>query len=1046
MDIGAWLRGLGLGQYEPLFAEHAIDAEALPELAEAHLEQLGIPLGHRLRLLKAAHALRQSATADDAPVRPAEASSVPRHAERRQLTVLFCDLVGSTSLSGRLDPEDMHEVIRGYQNAVAGVVERFEGHIAKFMGDGVLAYFGWPTPHEDAAERAACAGLALVEAVAALSAPTGDPLACRVGIATGLVVVGDLIGEGPAREEAVVGETPNLAARLQQEAGPGQVVVAESTRRLLGARFACEDLGRRGLKGIDRPVRTALILREHAAASRFDAHVGAQIAPLVGRDEELALLVREWQAARSGQGRAVLLVGEPGIGKSRLVRALGDAIAVELPRILLHQCSPFHTRTPLWPVLQQIALTAGFMGRDEAKDRCDRLAALLRESFDCFERPLALLAPLLGITLEPDPLAGLDPRERRVQTLEALVERFLGLARKAPMLVVVEDVHWIDPTSLEMVRRALTTIGQARVLLVLTTRAEGEPALAASLLRRLPLGRLPRAAADRLVADLVAAHALGEKLRHEILARTDGVPLFLEELTKALLEASPGELAASAVPATLQDSLLARLGRSPAMQAIAQIAACIGREFDHALLTAVADLPSDQLEAGLDELVRRELVARQGIPPEASYSFKHALIRDAAYQSLLRTRRRKLHARIAEALQPQVMGTQPELIAYHLAEAGMPDRAAAARLAAGRLGKARHAIREAMDQTEAALLLARDAERLMPGIVRPLMRECHVLQGNLASVADDLEAANAAYEAALALADTDAERVMIGNMRHRLAFATLPDGARLAYYEHGSGGPAVVFVGPIAYGLATFQPILERLCQDFRIITVDCRGVGRSDPLFRPYSIRRHAQDLGAVLEQARAGPVVGVGISRGSIQLLWLAHERPELIDKLVLVGMPLASAAAGARAHFNPAYIERRREAYERGDLEALIELQMAFVYTEPNAEAARQLAIERCRRLPRETAMSFFDPDPDMDVASLLDSIDVPTLVAHGREDRLISFAAAELLTARLKDARLYAFEGKGHLPTFTATEEFCAALRSFAGPGAAEAGSSRHGPLA
>jgi class 3 adenylate cyclase len=896
MDIEGWLRGLGLERYADAFRTNDIGLDVVADLSDADLRDLGVSLGDRKRLLKAARPLR---TEDAGRVPLGAAAATP---ERRQLTVVFVDLVGSTALGAGLDPEEMRDVLRAYHDAVAGEVRRYEGSVGKLLGDGVLAYFGWPTAHEDEAERAVRAALAAVGATGRLRTPKGEPLAARAGIATGLAVVGELIGEGAAREEMVVGTVANLAARLQALAAPGQVVLADGTRRLLGGVFELEDLGRHAVKGIAEPVAAFAVQSERPAISRFEVRAEAGLRPMLGRDEELALLLRQWRLAQAGEGQAVIVVGEPGIGKSRLVRALKDSIAAEPHVALPYQCSPFHAASPLWPVTQQLAAAAGFAPGQDRAARSGRVAAVLGEAVDAPDEPLALLAPLLGLAPDRDPSAGLDARERRAQTLAALVGQLLGLAaRKAPVLAVFEDVHWIDPTSLELVRLVLDAIAPARVLIVLTSRSEGEPALGgASHLARLCLGRLGRAASEHLVGGIAAAHALDDGLRREILARTDGVPLFVEELTKAVLEDGPGDPGSILVPPTLEDSLLARLGRSPAMRTVAQVAACIGRDFDRAILAAAADLPRDVLDAGLDELVRRELVSCRGAQPGFEYSFKHALVRDAAYQSLLRQRRREVHARIAEALEaerPEVAAAQPELVAHHYAEAGLPGRAATARLAAGRLAKARHATREASAHVKAALGLARDAEAAAPGSMRALMRECAVLLGDLASYADDLGAANAAYEEALALAlaDTEAERAAIGNMRHRLAFATTADGARMAYYEHGGGAPAVVLVSPNVYGLAVFQPILERLRQEFRVVTVDRRGAGRSDPLVRPYGLRHQAGDLRAVLEHAAAGPFVGVGISRGSNLLLRLAHDRPGLFAGLVLVGMPLASAGDG-------------------------------------------------------------------------------------------------------------------------------------------------------
>ena len=681
MDIGDWLRGLGLERYAGAFRDGDIGVDVLPDLSDADLKELGVSLGDRRRLLKAARSLH-----GHEPV-----AMVVTAPERRQLTVMFVDLVGSTALGARLDPEEMRDVLLAYQNAVAGEVARFEGQVAKLMGDGVLCYFGWPRAHEDEAERAVRAGLAAVAATGRLRTPSGEPLAARAGIATGLAVVGDLVGSGPAREEAVVGTVANLAARLQALAAPGRVVVAGTTRRLLGRLFELDDLGRHRVKGIEDPIAAFAVRGERPVASRFEGREDG-LRRMVGRDKELARLLRQWHLARSGEGRAVLVVGEPGIGKSRLVQALKDAVAGEPHVGLLYQCSPFDAGSPLWPVTQQLAFAAGSAPHDDAATRRDRLAALLRESVDAVDEPLALLAPLLGLALDRDPLAGLDPQERRALALKALVGQLLGLAaRRGPALAVFEDVHWIDPTSLELVQRILDAIASARVLLVLTTRPEGEPALrGAPHLGRLSLGRLGRAAADELVGELAATRALDKGLRREILARTDGVPLFVEELTKAMLEATPAGPGAAIVPATLQDSLLARLGRSPAMRAVAHTAACFGREFDHDLLAAVAGLPEDELDAGLAELVRRELLSRRGIPPNASYSFRHALVRDAAHQSLPRSRRRELHARIAVALETRRQdeaAARPELIAHHWAVGGVPDRAAVARRRGGGPGE-----------------------------------------------------------------------------------------------------------------------------------------------------------------------------------------------------------------------------------------------------------------------------------------------------------------------------------------------------------------------
>ncbi len=668
VDIAAWLRELGLERYADAFEANAIDHEVLPDVTEADLEKLGVLLGHRKKLLKAIADLAKTA-GDGEPASAAGAAKRTDRAtgaERRQLTVLLCDLVGSTALSARLDPEDMGEVIRAYQNTVAGEIGRLEGHVAKFMGDGVLAYFGWPRAHEDEAERAVRAGLALTQAIGQLETPTGEVLAARVGIATGLVVVGDLVGEGAAQEEAVVGETPNLAARLQGLGEPGQIVIAEGTRRLLGDLFDLADLGAQRVKGIAEPVGAFVVLGEHPLQSRFEAHSGPELRPMVGRDQELALLLERWMQAKAGEGQGVLLVGEAGIGKSRISRALLDALAEEPHFRVRYQCSPYHTDSALWPVIQQLNHAAGLGPDDPVEARLDKLEALLERANGRDAAPL--VADLIGIdgTARYGKL-DLTPEAQRARTLEALLQQLLGLAARQPVLLVLEDAHWIDPTTLELIEQCLDLISDARVLLLLTSRPDHQPELAAHPhVTRFTLNRLGRAGVEAIVARL-GGQDLPAATLDAIIARTDGMPLYVEELTKAILET--GE---TTIPASLHNSLMARLDRIPEVKAVAQVAACIGREFDYALLAAVVDRSEPDLQFALDQLTSAELIFRRGIPPDARYTFKHALVGDVAYQSLLRSRRQQVHHRIALALEerfPEIVDAEPELVALHFSEA-----------------------------------------------------------------------------------------------------------------------------------------------------------------------------------------------------------------------------------------------------------------------------------------------------------------------------------------------------------------------------------------
>ena len=660
-DIGDWLAVLGLSRYEPAFRDNDIDEEVVAGLTADDLRELGVSsIGHRRKLLDAI-ALLNGAVGEAGPSSAAKAAepesrvAIPE-AERRHLTVMFVDLVGSTALSARLDPEDMGRVIRAYQNAVAGEILRVEGHVAKFMGDGVMAYFGWPRAHEDEPERAVRAGLSVVEAVARLEGG-GAPLGCRIGVATGLVVVGELLGDGAAQERAVAGETPNLAARLQGVAQPGEVVVSEATRALIAGRLEMTPLAPHALKGIEGPVRAFRVAGERARESRFDALTDGAAPPIVGRDQELALLLERWDTARRGEGQAVMLVGEAGIGKSRIVRALEDALQGTPHTRLLYQCSPFHADSAFWPIIGQVSRAARFSADDGTDARLDKLEALAGGE----DAPL--LAALLGLdgSARYGPI-DLAPAAQRAQTLRALTRQVLRLAEARPVAFLMEDVHWIDPTTLELLELTMDAVATAPVLMVLTSRPDGQPPLAAHPhVTRLALNRLGRAGVDAIVERLGGA-ALPRETVEAIIARTDGVPLFVEELTKAVVES--GE---TAVPASLHDSLMARLDRTPEVKEIAQCAACIGREFDLTLLQAATARQGAELRAGLDRLAAAELVFRRGVGDDERYVFKHALVRDAAYESLLLSRRRDVHARLADALEATA---PPEVVARHAEAAG----------------------------------------------------------------------------------------------------------------------------------------------------------------------------------------------------------------------------------------------------------------------------------------------------------------------------------------------------------------------------------------
>jgi class 3 adenylate cyclase/tetratricopeptide (TPR) repeat protein len=650
----------------------------------------------------------------DAPVARREEPPARTEAERRQLTILFCDLVGSTELSARLDPEDMGRVIHAYQQCCAEVVKRWDGHIAKYMGDGVLALFGYPQAHEDDGERAVRAGLEMTAAVGRLQVDDVF-LAARVGIATGQVVVGELFGEGTAQEQRVVGETPNLAARLQSLAEPGTVVVAAGTRRLLGGLFELADLGPTRLKGFAEPLAAFRVVSEGRAQGRFEALRGQRLTPLVGREHELGLLLDRWTLARGGEGQVVLLSGEPGIGKSRLTQALLERMAAEPHIRLRYYCSPYHTNSALQPVIEQLQRAAGFAPDDRADAKLDKLEAVLRQSSAEVVEVAPLLVALLSLPSDGRyPPLNFTPEAQKAKTFEALLAQLEGLAVGRPVLMVFEDAHWIDPTSAELFGQVIDRVARLPVLLVITFRPEFTPPWSGHAhVSSLTLSRLSRRQGTAIIEGLTGGKALPPEVIGQVLAKTDGVPLFVEELTQMVLESGllrdagdhfdlPGTLPELAIPATLSDSLMARLDRLAPVKEVAQTAAVIGREFSYQLLAAVSPLPQPGLSAALDQLVGSELIFCRGSPPEAAYSFKHALVQDAAYQSLLRSRRQQLHAKIAEVLEERFEDTRPEILARHCTEAGLTDKAVTYWHLAGTRAIELSAYREAINHLERA--------------------------------------------------------------------------------------------------------------------------------------------------------------------------------------------------------------------------------------------------------------------------------------------------------------------------------------------------------
>jgi class 3 adenylate cyclase/tetratricopeptide (TPR) repeat protein/ABC-type transport system involved in cytochrome c biogenesis ATPase subunit len=742
-NIQNWLADLGLEKFAAAFAEAEVRFSDLAGLTDEDLKEIGLPVGPRRRASDAIKAMREtggsaaigaSNTPIEHPGRPAP--DAPSDAERRHLTVMFVDLVGSTEMASRIDAEDMRSVITGYQNTVAGVVSRFEGFVAKFMGDGVLCYFGWPRANEDDAERAVRAGLAIIDSIRTTKAPDGTVLATRIGVATGVVIVGDLIGSGATQEAAVVGETPNLAARLQGIAQPNQLVLPDEMRRLLGGAYRLISIGEQALKGVGAPVEAFVVDGETAQESRFAARQSGTLTPIVGRDREIELMLERWALARSGQGQMVVVSGEAGIGKSRITRAVIDAIAQSAHVRMTYQCSPYHADSAFYPVIQQMSFAARFASADGPEARLDKLEAMLGAD----DGTLRLIASMMG--LDGAGRYGaltLTPAQQRAQTMKALAGLLVRQARDTPLLLVFEDLHWIDPTSLELLDLLLDAIANQRIMILATARPTFEYGFGGHpIVTRFALNRLGREQIRAIVAKLTHGKAVPDEIMEIIAQRTDGVPLFVEELTKTILESGAlkeegdrlvlnGPLSTIAIPATLHDSLMARLDRLQPIKDVAQTAACIGREFSHRLLARIAHLPDGELTAALDGLITAELIYRRGLPPEATYLFKHALVRDAAYESQLKEKRRAIHARILTALESDT-DIDPEVLATHAEAANLIERAIDLWEAAGKAAMARPAFKEGISNLRRAITLINPS---VEGGERPVIERALALQVQL---------------------------------------------------------------------------------------------------------------------------------------------------------------------------------------------------------------------------------------------------------------------------------------------------------------------------
>jgi class 3 adenylate cyclase/predicted ATPase len=707
--IRVWLDDLGLGDHADTFEAEEITLELVATLSDGDLKELGLPPAARQAV---AAALEASAGVPDDP---------DSDAERRQISVMFCNMVGASELSEQVDPEELRDVMAAHQRDAAAAVERYGGHVAQYLGDGIMAYFGWPTAHEDDAERAVRAALD------AVSVDTvSRSVQARVGIATGSVVVGDNGGGDPALAQTAVGETPNLAARLQALAEPREVMISEATQRLVRGVLDCQERGPYAIKGLSGLTPVWRVIGESDAAGRFEASSSAIVTPLVGRDNEIGLLLDRWEQVLDGDGQIVLVSGEPGVGKSRLISAFRDELGDQPHVRFRYQCSAHHTNSAFHPVIEHLTRAAKIIREDTPARSLDKLEALLSRTVTSVADAAPLFAALLSIECAGRYAAhGLGPQQLWDATTESLLDQLRRVAAEAPALVVFEDAHWMDPTTRDTIARIIEFVQDLRILVVITYRPEFEPPWRPrGHVAQLSVARLNRRRAVQLVSAVTDGVSLPDQLSAQIVEKADGIPLYIEEMTKAVLESGTleargdrfeptGPLPPLAIPSTLQDSLMARLDRLGAVKDVAQIGAVVGREFSYHLMSKVVPMEPKELDRSLARLVETELVQCRGDGADAVYVFKNALIQDVAYGALLRRRRRALHGEIAKRLDADaesVGATEPEVIAHHYTEAGMTEPAVRAWLRAGKRAAERSANQEAAAHFENGLALTEDLE------------------------------------------------------------------------------------------------------------------------------------------------------------------------------------------------------------------------------------------------------------------------------------------------------------------------------------------------
>jgi class 3 adenylate cyclase/pimeloyl-ACP methyl ester carboxylesterase len=962
--------------------------------------------------------------------------------ERKQVTVLFVDVSGFTTLSEKLDPEEVYRIMDRAFEYMLDEVHRYEGTVNQFLGDGIMALFGAPITHEDHPVRAVHAALGMQRALATyrdqLMAKRGINFQVRMGLNTGAVVVGK-IGDNLRMDYTAVGDTTNLAARLEKLAEPGEILVGETTAKTVEPYFRLEPLGDVAVKGKTEPTQPFRVVGSRGIRSRLEATTTRGLTPLVGRERDLALLQDLFAEVQADRGQAVFVYGEAGIGKSRVLLEFRRQIEAAGARWLLGRCVSYGRSMAYLPILDVVRELTDVQEADAVATILRKLDTGIRSIADDLAWTMPFVRLLLALDAGDPEVTAMVPAQRRGRTAEALRALLLGACQRQPLVLFVEDLHWIDTHSEEVIQLVLESIATVPVLVLLTHRPGYTPPFGEqTYYTRITLHRLSDTQMQSMVEGVLQSAGVPAEVVELIAQRAEGNPLFIEELCKSLVEDGTLQRANGgyrltravsdvAIPGTIQDVIMARIDRLPeTSKAALQIASVIGREFTARLIERVAGLQRDAPQA-LGELRAVELIYEKSIFPELAYMFKHALTHDVAYESLLRQRRRDLHRRVGEVIEELYAERLPEFyetLAWHFGQGEVWGKAVDYRLKAADQARSRFAYAEAVRYCEEAI----DFLERHSGTNDTMVCACEAL-GDLRSLLGDFDAANQAYDRALDMVDTPATRQRLGNKRHRLGLA-VRNGARIAYYEHGGGEPSVFLMYPAIYGISHWQPLVELLCQEFHVIVVEPRGMGKSDPIAGTYFLRDHMEDARAVVEAAGKRPVVFVGISRAGALAVNFAAAYPHLVEKLVLVGTSPGRPGATDHPIQPPAWRQQVMEKVQAGVYEQAMRIFLFHAFSEPGSRNLIEVFMQIVRETPEEIIRDFFLlDDPGRELRPLLSTLQMSTLVLHGEEDRLVPVEAGRYLVDHIPDAQIYLFKGRGHAPMFTATAEFVQVIRNF-----------------